>query len=73
MDLVHVPASELVKKCRYREDIINICRELGNIYKLYFFLWDFIFKGREVLVENFSWVGKKWVGVVCKFIVIASR
>ena len=28
--LVTVSASELLKKCRNKEDIINICREVGN-------------------------------------------
>ena len=30
-NLVPVPASELLKKCKKKEDIINICRELGKI------------------------------------------
>ena len=29
-NLVSYQASELLKKCKCREDIINICRELGN-------------------------------------------
>jgi len=28
--LVTVSASELLKKCRNREDIINFCREIGK-------------------------------------------
>ena len=28
--LVRVSASELLKKCRNKEDIINFCREVGN-------------------------------------------
>jgi hypothetical protein len=28
-DLVPVQASELMKKCKNKEDLINICRELG--------------------------------------------
>ena len=28
--LVPIKAEELHKKCRCREDIINLCRELGN-------------------------------------------
>ena len=28
--LVAVSASELLKKCRNREDIVNFCREAGN-------------------------------------------
>ena len=27
--LVAVPASKLLQKCRFHEDIVNICRELG--------------------------------------------
>ena len=30
-NLVSYKASELLKKCKCREDIINICRELGNL------------------------------------------
>lgn len=29
--LVPIPASQLLSKCRTHEDIINICRELGKI------------------------------------------
>ena len=28
--LVTVSTSELLKKCRNKEDIINFCREVGN-------------------------------------------
>ena len=28
--LVAVSASDLLKKCRNREDIVNFCREVGN-------------------------------------------
>ena len=31
-NLVPYQASELLKKCKCREDITNICRELGNLY-----------------------------------------
>ena len=30
-NLVKYEASELLKKCKCREDIINICRELGKL------------------------------------------
>ena len=35
--LISVPAKDLLNKCKCREDIINICRELGNfkIYKIF--------------------------------------
>lgn len=29
-NLVAYPASELLKKCKCREDIVNVCRELGK-------------------------------------------
>ena len=28
--LVPYPAEELLKKCKYKEDIVNICREIGK-------------------------------------------
>lgn len=31
-NLVPFPANELLKKCQCREDIVNITREMGNIY-----------------------------------------
>ena len=30
-NLVAYPASDLMKKCKCHEDIVNICREMGNI------------------------------------------
>ena len=30
-NLVPLPASELLKKCRKKEDLINICRKLGML------------------------------------------
>ena len=30
-NLVTVPASDLLKKCKNKEDITNFCRELGKI------------------------------------------
>jgi len=29
-NLVPVPATELLRKCKKKEDLINICRELGK-------------------------------------------
>ena len=36
LNLVPVPASQLLKKCRNKEDIVNICRELGK--KIFFII-----------------------------------
>lgn len=30
-ELIAFPASELMKKCKCHEDIVNLCREMGNI------------------------------------------
>ena len=29
-NLIAYPAAELMKKCKCHEDIVNICREMGN-------------------------------------------
>ena len=29
-NILPYPAFELIKKCKYKEDITNICREIGN-------------------------------------------
>lgn len=42
-NLVPVPASELLKKCKKKEDIINICRELGKFYYINYYLIGYFF------------------------------
>ena len=44
--LVPYHAEELLKKCKYKEDIVNICREMGNFFGYYLknlVLMDIIF------------------------------
>lgn len=54
-DLIAVSASKLLQKCRCHEDIVNICRELGNskiIYNLnigFFFPKESGFDGKFFL------------------------
>lgn len=45
--LVPVPASDLLKKCRNKEDIINICRELGNILFFIIFILGYYFPNQK--------------------------
>ena len=46
VNLVHIPAKELLQKCKNKEDIINLCRELGN-YDIYIIIIIRYFFSRE--------------------------
>jgi hypothetical protein len=46
VNLVHIPATELLQKCKNKEDIINLCRELGN-YDIYIIIIIRYFFSRE--------------------------
>ena len=80
VNLVPVPATELLKKCKNKEDIINLCRELGNydIYIItsigYFFPREKGFDGKYFL----QWgAGKKKVSIFFKllfsYLILARR
>ena len=65
-NLVPVPAAELLKKCRNKEDIVNFCRELGKFkYNIFIFVGFFFprekgFDGKFFL----QWgAGKKKVSI----------
>jgi len=71
VNLVPVPATELLKKCKNKEDIINLCRELGNydIYIIiiigYFFPREKGFDGKYFL----QWgAGQKKVSIFFNFL-----
>ena len=36
-NLVPVPATELLRKCKKKEDLINICRELGKFNNIWYY------------------------------------